>query len=124
MYTERYSIRKCYCSVVTGVRIREMYDMIYLQIQVGKLLPMGMIDQDTVYWQELPKNPGDEHTANVKVILSGHSFDDAIVVGNLLLHFRKLKISKQLKAFEQFVLMGSLDLSSTKNCFQQKNFEP
>lgn len=63
-----------------------MYDMIYMQIQVGKLLPMGMIDQDTVYWQELPKNIGDEHTTNVKVILSGCSFDDAIVMGKLGTH--------------------------------------
>lgn len=73
-----------YSSVVTGVRIREMYDMIYMQIQVGKMLPMGMIDQDTVYWQELPKNIGDEHTTNIKVILSGCSFDDAIVMGKFM----------------------------------------
>lgn len=59
--------------------------MIYMQIQVGKMLSMGMIDQETVYWQELPKNVGDEHTANVKIILSGCSFDDAIVMGKLLL---------------------------------------
>lgn len=58
-----------------------MYDMIYMQIQVGKLLPMGLIDQDTIYWQELPKNIGDDHTTNVKIILSGCSFDDAIVMG-------------------------------------------
>lgn len=69
---------------MTGVRIREMYDMIYMQIQVGKLLPMGLVDQDTVYWQELPKNIGDEHTTNVKIILSGCSFDDAIVMGKFL----------------------------------------
>lgn len=61
-----------------------MYDMIYMQIQVGKLLPMGLVDQDTIYWQELPKNIGDEHTTNVKIILSGCSFDDAIVMGKFL----------------------------------------
>lgn len=68
---------------MTGLRIREMYDMIYMQIQVGKLLPMGMIDQDTVHWQELPKNVGDEHTANVKIILSCSSFEDGMLMGKL-----------------------------------------
>lgn len=84
-FKEKYE-KLIFCSAVTGVRIREMFDMIYIQIQIGKLLPMGLIDHDTVYWQELPKNIGDEHTTNVKVILSGCSFDDAIVMGEFMIH--------------------------------------
>lgn len=68
-------------SVVTGLRIRELFDTIFIQIQVGKLLPMGLIDQETVYWQELPKVIGEEWTSSDKIILSSCSFDDAILMG-------------------------------------------
>ncbi len=85
--------------------------MIYMQIQVGKMLPMGMIDQETVYWQELPKNVGEEHTANVKVILSGCSFDDAIVMGKLSTsslcypHFSLDPINHSLCYYQNFIFI-------------------
>lgn len=41
-------------SVITGVRFNENSKVIFLQIQIGKLLPWGSIDKDTVYWQSLP----------------------------------------------------------------------
>lgn len=68
-------------SVVTGLRFREHCEMIFVQIQVGKLLPMGMIDQETVYWQELPKVIGDEFSASDKIVLSSCTFDDALLMG-------------------------------------------
>lgn len=66
---------------MTGLRIRELCDTLFIQIQVGKLLPMGLIDQETVYWQELPKTIGEEWTSSDKIILSSCSFDDAILMG-------------------------------------------
>ena len=41
-------------SVITGVRFNKMRDTIFLQIQTGKLLALGVIDSTTVGWQELP----------------------------------------------------------------------
>lgn len=72
-------------SVVTGLRIREHCEMIFIQIQIGKLLPMGMIDQETVYWQELPKVIGDEFSSSDKIVLSSCAFDDAFLMGMIKL---------------------------------------
>jgi hypothetical protein len=41
-------------SVVTGVRIVEHNRAIYLQIQVGYLLPAAIVAQSSVHWQDLP----------------------------------------------------------------------
>lgn len=44
-------------SVVTGVRFAEENRIIFLQPQVGKLLPMGLIDAATIHWMGLPSHP-------------------------------------------------------------------
>lgn len=36
--------------VITGIRVIKLRQIFYWQIQVGKLLPMQIIDQDTVRW--------------------------------------------------------------------------
>jgi hypothetical protein len=36
------------------VRFKEQNRVIYLQIQVGKLLAIGLVDQKTIKWQVLP----------------------------------------------------------------------
>jgi hypothetical protein len=43
-----------FSSVVTGVRFQKDSGSYFLQIQTGKLLPMGVIDQSTIDWQPLP----------------------------------------------------------------------
>lgn len=45
----------CY-SVITGVRFAEHDSIIFIEIEVGQLLPMGLVDPKTVYWQGPPKN--------------------------------------------------------------------
>jgi hypothetical protein len=45
-------------SVITAVRFREHNRAIFLQIQTGQLMPLGMIDQSTLTWQNLPDNIG------------------------------------------------------------------
>ncbi|CAO1331680.1 unnamed protein product [Diamesa serratosioi] len=47
--------------VITGVRFKEENKMIYLQIQIGKLLAVGMVDAETVLWQEVQTNAGDDY---------------------------------------------------------------
>lgn len=46
-------------SVVTGVRFAEGNRAIFLQIQVGKLMQMGLVDPNTLYWMEYPSNTND-----------------------------------------------------------------
>ena len=41
-------------SVITGVRFAKKERAIFIQIQTGKLLPLGMIAPETVKWQALP----------------------------------------------------------------------
>ena len=38
------------CRVVTGLRFVKKNRIIHVQIQEGKLLPMGLIDKDSVQW--------------------------------------------------------------------------
>lgn len=40
-------------SVVTGLRFRKQHKIMFLQIQVGKLMPNNMIERSTVHWQPL-----------------------------------------------------------------------
>ncbi|CAO1373506.1 unnamed protein product [Diamesa hyperborea] len=42
--------------VITGVRFADLNKTIYLQIQVGQLLPMGLINASTVRWQDPPED--------------------------------------------------------------------
>ena len=42
------------CSVITGVRFSEYSNTIYLEIEVGKLLPMGFVESSSVFWQGPP----------------------------------------------------------------------
>jgi hypothetical protein len=39
---------------VTGVRFQKLNGSYFLQIQTGKLIAMGVVDQSTIEWQELP----------------------------------------------------------------------
>ena len=41
-------------SVITGVRFAKKEKAIFIQIQTGKLLPLGMIALETIAWQALP----------------------------------------------------------------------
>jgi hypothetical protein len=43
-----------FCSVVTGIKFVESNKAIYPQIQVGKLLPMATIDQNSLTWLDPP----------------------------------------------------------------------
>ena len=42
-----------YCRVVTGVRFRKVNHIIHIQIQDGKLLPGGVIDENTLRWKPI-----------------------------------------------------------------------
>lgn len=44
-------------SVITGARFVKKNNIMYIQVQEGKLLPNGIIDPDTVTWVPIPKNP-------------------------------------------------------------------
>ena len=66
---------------------------IYLDIQVGKLLPMGVVDPTTVYWMEFPKNPSSFATIDYDNQLSlalteeiKFNSRDQVVIGELI-HF-------------------------------------
>jgi hypothetical protein len=48
-------------SVVTGVRFREYNNGLFLDMQYGKLLPMGLVDASTVKWMEKPANDDVEY---------------------------------------------------------------
>ncbi|CAO1373741.1 unnamed protein product [Diamesa hyperborea] len=50
-----------YGYVITGVRFIEVNKIIFLQIQIGKLLAVGMIDAETVHWQEVQADVGDNY---------------------------------------------------------------
>lgn len=41
-------------SVITGVRFADLNKTIYIEIEVGQLLPMGLINSSTVRWQGPP----------------------------------------------------------------------
>ncbi|CRL00495.1 CLUMA_CG013756, isoform A [Clunio marinus] len=107
--------------VVTGLRFREIYDMIFIQIQVGKLLPMGMIDQKTVYWQELPKPLADDSTSFDKIELSCCAYDDSILMGikftavedYVALQFYRKRL--QSSPEPQDLLLSLIDTESKKN---------
>ena len=49
-------------SVITGVRFVKKEKAIFIQIQTGKLLPIGMIALETIAWQALPAL-GDTYTS-------------------------------------------------------------
>ncbi|CAO1346334.1 unnamed protein product [Diamesa tonsa] len=48
-------------SVITGVRFLEKNHVIFLQIQVGKLLPYAIIDESTVQWMDVPQDIGSNY---------------------------------------------------------------
>jgi hypothetical protein len=43
-------------SVITSVRFREHNQVVFLQIQTAKLLPLSIIDASTLVWRDLPEN--------------------------------------------------------------------
>lgn len=76
-------------SVVTGVRLRKLKNVIHLQIQTGKMLPYGAIDPTTVHWvpiDEFERNRGwtvdgvDYHTLRSESDII--NTDDVQVPGN------------------------------------------
>jgi hypothetical protein len=72
------------------VRFKELNKAIFLQIQVGKLLPMAMIDEKTVQWQDLPRDNNENNFFifnydNRKLqVNSNLKFLDSVVTGNIL----------------------------------------
>lgn len=76
-----------FCSVVTGVRFKEDQSSIFLQIQVGKLLPMGLVDAETITWLKIPSY-ADENFATIK-------YDD-ILSSTILLGSSHLKFNKNI----------------------------
>ncbi|CAO1353050.1 unnamed protein product [Diamesa tonsa] len=43
-------------TVITGVRFAEHDSIVYIEIEVGQLLPIGMVDPESVRWQGPPKD--------------------------------------------------------------------
>uniref|UniRef100_T1GWF8 Uncharacterized protein n=1 Tax=Megaselia scalaris TaxID=36166 RepID=T1GWF8_MEGSC len=69
--------------IITGVRIAKKYKTIYLEVQQGKLRPMGHIDQSTISWKP--------STDNLNQFISVN-------------HKTKVHISRNYKDTENYVL--------------------
>ncbi|CAO1337283.1 unnamed protein product [Diamesa serratosioi] len=101
--------------VITGVRFIEKNNVIFLQIQIGKLLPLAMIDQETIHWQKVPDNIETNYIEfgynYKKFSLDVVSFDSRIMTS---FHFYKDGLTVSIKIFghvlDDFV-MGTLDTS-------------
>ncbi|CAO1331992.1 unnamed protein product [Diamesa serratosioi] len=71
--------------VITGVRFIEKNHVIFLQIKIGKLMPLAMIDQKTIHWKDVPDNIGTNYIKfgydNRKFSLDDVSLDSKIMTG-------------------------------------------
>lgn len=57
-------------STITGVRFVKENKIIFLQIQTGLLLPLGMVDASTVSWQQLPQNVSSNQTIQMGYVVN------------------------------------------------------
>ena len=81
-------------SVITGVRFKEVNKMIYLQIQTGKLLAVGIIDAGTVHWQDIQTDVGDkyiEFNFNLRQFnLKGNVMENEVLTGKNIMTGRNV----------------------------------
>ena len=95
-------------SVITGVRFAESKNTIYLEIEVGQMLPMGIIKPSSVHWQGPPEN----------MLL--HTFDFHFVSRMFYLDMVEIDTGF-LTGIQLFVINGSLRLRAYSKEFD--NFE-
>lgn len=91
--------------MITGVRFTEKNRVIFLQIEVGKLLPLGIIEQQTLHWQELPDFVDTDDVFNFNYdsksfLLSEVQFENGVMTGSSKITSDLLFLSK--KTFTTF----------------------
>lgn len=85
-----------FCSVITGVRFQKNRKVIYLQLQVGRLLSGAFVDPSSVKWQDPPSDIESnflEFSYNSReLLLDDLFFDDAVLTGVQFYKHHKEKI--------------------------------
>lgn len=109
-------------SVVTGIRIQKYFDVIFLQIQVGKLLPGAFISKSSIKWQEPPNDilTNSFNNNSLHLTLGEISFEDKVLIGvQLYLHPEELVYS--LKIYGKKIKNSEMDMLDNTEVFEMVN---